>query len=72
MKKAFFVMVIITVVLVAMIGYYQYMLNQYSNYAFGDVLGYFFYIVVAAGIIGVIWLVAKPAKKKENIADLKT
>ena len=65
MKKAFAIAAILFLILLAMVGYNQYSYNQYGTTPFGEVFGYIYYVIIAAGIIGVIWLLLKPAKKKD-------
>lgn len=60
MKKAFIIVGILIILLWAML-----VLTQYNIVGFGDVFGYLFYVIIAVGVIGVIWFLAKPAKKKE-------
>jgi hypothetical protein len=69
LKKAFIIVGILIVLLWALL-----VLAQYANisvniggavYTLGDVFGYLFYVIIAIGVIGVIWLLAKPAKKKD-------
>jgi hypothetical protein len=65
LKKSFVIAAVLFLILLAMFGYNQYSLNQYGTSPFGEVFGYIYYVVIAAGIIGVIWLLLKPAKKKD-------
>jgi uncharacterized membrane protein YphA (DoxX/SURF4 family) len=67
LKKAFIIAAILFLILLIMIGYNQYMINESggTESPFGEVFGYLYYVIIAAGIIGVIWLLLKPAKKKD-------
>jgi hypothetical protein len=65
LRKALIIVAILFLLLLAMIGYNQYSFNQYGTTPFGEVFGYIYYVIIAAGIIGVIWLLLKPAKKKD-------
>jgi hypothetical protein len=50
-KKTFFIIIVaITIVLFAILVVNQYVMSL------GDLLGYIYYIVIAAGIIAVVWL----------------
>jgi hypothetical protein len=50
-KKTFFIIIVaITIVLFAIL-----IVNQYVM-SLGDLLGYIYYIVIAAGIIAAVWL----------------
>lgn len=50
-KKTFFIIIVaITIVLFAILVVNQYVMSL------GDLLGYIYYIVIAAGIIAAVWL----------------
>lgn len=65
MKKAFIIVGILVIVLFAMLGYNQYIMDQSGGMTvpLGDVFGYLYYVIVAAGVFGVILLLFKPRKK---------
>lgn len=60
LKKAFVIVGILIILLWAML-----VLTQYNIVGFGDIFGYLFYVIIAVGVIGVIWFLVKPAKKKD-------
>lgn len=60
MRKIYIILGVLIILLYAML-----VLNQYNIVGFGDVFGYLFYVIIALGVIGVIWLLIKPTKKKD-------
>ena len=62
MKKVYIIMAILIILLYAAL-----ILNQYNIVSFGELFGYIFYVVIAAGIVAAIWLLIKPPKKGESV-----
>ncbi len=55
------IVVIIAVILYAALG-----LNQLGILALNDVFGYLYYAVIAVGVIGLIWFLAKYPRKASS------
>ena len=60
-KKAYITIAVLTIFLYMLIA-----LQQIYVMEIGEVFGYIFYAVIAAGIIGTIWLLLKRPKKESG------
>ncbi len=54
------------VVVIAIILYVALGLNQLGILVLNDIFGYLYYVVIAVGIIGMIWFLAKYPRKASS------